>query len=148
MASYIVRAKAAPKTGAVTKKKAVDFVVSAPKKAMSRSEEKVLLSDRTASKRTTLLAQEKLPTSSTRKAYKATLRAASKGAGKTVVIWSANNVLEARTTVAPEKVVTQDLSRREVVGKHPEIKLRPAPKSKLKLDEKTRQSLLASMVLF
>lgn len=43
--------------------------------------------------------------------------------------------------------MTVDLSRRKLVGKYPEVKHRPAPKSKLRLDNETRTALLASMVL-
>jgi len=45
------------------------------------------------------------------------------------------------------KVVQLELSRSNLVGKHPEVHHLPAPKTKLKLDDETRKSLLALMVL-
>lgn len=86
------------------------------------------------------------PKSATGKTYKVTL-ARSKGRGHTVVISAPGKVLEANTTLEPGKVVKLKLSRSNVVGKYPEVHHLPAPKAKLKLDEETRKSLLASMVL-
>ena len=80
------------------------------------------------------------------KTYKVTL-ARAKGQGQTVVISAPGKVLEANTTLKPGKIVKLNLSRSKVVGKHPEIHHLPAPTTKLKLDDETRKSLLASMVL-
>lgn len=80
------------------------------------------------------------------KTYKVTL-ARAKGGGHTVVISAPGKVLEANTTLKPGKVVKLKLSRSNVVGKHPEVHHLPAPKTKLKLDDEMRKSLLASMVL-
>ena len=82
----------------------------------------------------------------TGKTYKVTL-ARTKGGGQTVVISAPGKVLEARTTLRPGKIVNLNLSRSNVVGKHPEVQHLPAPKTKLRLDDETRKSLLASMVL-
>ena len=82
----------------------------------------------------------------TGKTYKVTL-ARAKGRGQTVVISAPGKVLEANTTLKPGKIVKLNLSRSNVVGKHPEVHHLPAPKTKLKLDDETRKSLLASMVL-
>lgn len=82
----------------------------------------------------------------TGKTYKVTL-ARTKGRGQTVVISAPGKVLEANTTLKPGKIVKLKLSRSNLVGKHPEVHHLPAPKTKLKLDEETRKSLLASMVL-
>ena len=80
------------------------------------------------------------------KTYKVTLSRA-KGLGQTVVISAPGKVLEANTTLKPGKIVKLKLSRSKVVGKHPEVHHLPAPTTKLKLDDETRKSLLASMVL-
>ena len=80
------------------------------------------------------------------KTYKVTL-ARAKGQGQTVVISAPGKVLEANTTLKPGKIVKLNLSRSKVVGKHPEVHHLPAPITKLKLDDETRKSLLASMVL-
>jgi hypothetical protein len=82
----------------------------------------------------------------TGKTYKVTL-ARTKGGGQTVVISAPGKILEANTTVKPGTIVNWKLSRSNVVGKHPEVHHLPAPKTKLKLDDETRKSLLASMVL-
>lgn len=82
----------------------------------------------------------------TDKTYKVTLPRA-KGGGQTVVISAPGKVLEANTTLKPGEIVKLKLSRSNVVGKHPEVRHLPAPKTKLKLDDETRKSLLASMVL-
>ncbi len=84
--------------------------------------------------------------SPTGKTYKVTLSRA-KGGGQTVVISAPGKVLEANTTLKPGKIVKLKLSRSNVVGKHPEVHHLPAPKTKLKLDDETRKSLLASMML-
>ena len=86
------------------------------------------------------------PTSPTGKTYKVTL-AGTKGRGQTVVISAPGKALEANTTLEPGKVVTLKLSRSNVVGKYPKVRHLPAPETKLKLDDETRKSLLASMVL-
>lgn len=80
------------------------------------------------------------------KTYKVTL-ARAKGQGQTVVISAPGKVLEANTTLKSGKIVKLKLSRSKVVGKHPEVHHLPAPMTKLKLDDETRKSLLASMVL-
>lgn len=80
------------------------------------------------------------------KTYKVTL-AGAKGRGQTVVISAPGKVLEANTTLEPGKVVKLKLSRNNVVGKNPGVQHLPAPQTKLKLDDETRKSLLASMVL-
>ena len=82
----------------------------------------------------------------TGKTYKVTL-ARTKGQGQTVVISAPGKVLEANTTLKPGKIVKLKLSRSKVVGKHPEVHHLPAPTTKLKLDDETRKSLLALMVL-
>lgn len=82
----------------------------------------------------------------TGKTYKVTL-ARAKGGSQTVIISAPGKVLEANTTLKPGKIVKLKLSRSNVVGKHPEVHHLPAPKTKLKLDDETRKSLLASMVL-
>ena len=82
----------------------------------------------------------------TGKTYKVTL-ARAKGRGHTVVISAPGKVLEANTTLEPGKIVKLNLSRRNLVGKHPEVHHLPAPETTLKLDDETRKSLLASMVL-
>jgi hypothetical protein len=86
------------------------------------------------------------PKPATGKTYKVTL-ARAKGRGQTVFISAPGKVLEANTTLEPGKIVKLKLSRSNVVGKHPEVHHLPAPKAKLKLDDETRKSLLASMVL-
>ena len=106
------------------------------KKTPANAPGKVALSVRnaSASKRTT------------GKIYKVTL-ARGKGGGQTVVISAPGKALEAITTLKSGKVVQLELSRSNLVGKHPEVHHLPAPKAKLKLDDETRKSLLASMVL-
>lgn len=83
---------------------------------------------------------------STDRTYKVTL-ARTQERGQTVVISAPGKVVEADTTLKPGKIVKLKLSRSKLVGKHPEVHHLPAPKTKLKLDEETRKSLLASMVL-
>lgn len=80
------------------------------------------------------------------KTYKVTL-ARAKGRGQTVVISAPGKVLEASTTLETGKIVKLKLSRSKLVGKYPEVHHLPAPQTKLKLDDETRKSLLASMVL-
>lgn len=106
-----------------------------------------VLSGRAASKGASLPAKQALAPSRAGKVYTVTLTSLSNKGSKTTVTSSPGKVFEATTTSAPGKFVTLDLSRRKLVGKHPEVKHLPAPKSKLKLDEKTRKLLLASMVL-
>jgi len=84
--------------------------------------------------------------SPTGKTYTVTL-ARAKGRGQTVVISAPGKVLEANTTLETGKIVTLKLSRSKLVGKYPEVHHLPAPQTKLKLDDETRKSLLASMVL-
>ncbi|WP_156513567.1 hypothetical protein [Bordetella ansorpii] len=87
------------------------------------------------------------PQTSPGKSQVVTVIPASTKWGKTTVTVSANGVLKATTTSASGRETTFDLSRRKLVDKYPDIKPRPAPKSVLKLDEETRRSLLASMLL-
>ena len=95
-----------------------------------------------------LLSVRKVSTSNhpTGKTYRVIL-AGVKGGGHTVVISAPGKVLEANTTLEQGRIVKLKLSRSNVVGKHPEVRHLPAPKTELKLDDETRNSLLASMVL-
>lgn len=107
-----------------------------PKKMTANMTGKVVLSGSKAS-------ASKTPTGKT---YKVTL-AGTKGRGRTVVISAPGKVLEANTISKPGKIVKLNLSRSNLVGKHPEVHHLPAPRTTLKLDDETRKSLLASMVL-
>lgn len=126
------------KKGKVVTKKTGSSVVGEKKakKTTANVAGKVVLSVRNIS-------ASKPPTGKT---YKVTL-ARAKGGAQTVVISAPGKVLEANTTLKAGKIVKLKLSRSNVVGKHPEVHHLPAPKTKLKLDDKTRKSLLASMVL-
>lgn len=66
---------------------------------------------------------------------------------KTTVTVRSGGIYEAVKISGLGKAVKVDLSRDSLVGKYPQVKHLPAPKAKKKLDEKTRTSLLNSMVL-
>lgn len=137
MVTNNARIKASKKGKAVAKKVGGSVVgEKRAKKATASVAGKVALSVHKAS----------ASTPPTNKTYTVTL-ARAKGGGQTVVISAPGKVLEANTTLRPGKIVKLKLSRSNVVGKYPEVHHLPAPKTKLKLDDETRKSLLASMVL-
>ena len=117
----------------------------AAKRMAAKKAGKVATSGRKASVSPLLLAQQAPLSTSKDKVYTVTLKQV-KGVGKTTVVWAPHKALEVETTVKPGKVVKQKLPRSKVVGKY-EVNHLPAPQSKLKLDDKTRKTLLAAMVL-
>jgi len=134
----------------VPKKNTDSFVVDAKKakttkRTTDKTTGKVATPGRKISPQSLLLAQQALSSQSKGKVYTVTL-AQVKGSGKTTVVWTPNKALEVETTEMSGKVVKRKLPRRKIVGKY-EVDHLPAPKSKLKLDDETRASLLAAMVL-